>query len=130
MQHDFSVGKFRKPPNPLFHPESLAAQIVAKKPWLVRGHRKLKIVPENPVVFYVLYESPADFPNKFVLRKWWDQTPAKNPVCVTTTLVEALAHLPKNVRCLGRKAGEAACIKEVWTEISPGREDAQAILRS
>jgi len=109
----FEVSKFKKPPNPLFHPDSLAA----RKPWLTQGHRKIPVVPAHPVVFYVLYENPPDFPNKLVLRKWWDQTPAKEPLCVATTVMEVLACLPKNVVCIGRNAGDAAIIKDVWTEV-------------
>ncbi len=115
METDFSVSKFKEPSRPLYHPESL----LATKPWLTKGHRKMPIVPANPVVFYVLYENPPDYPLKFVLRKWWDQTPAKNPICVTTNLLDALAYLPSNVRCLGRKMGEDPVIKDVWTEIRP-----------
>lgn len=102
---------------PLFHPESLAASIVRKRPELVRGHRKIRCVPENPVEFYVLYENPSDYRGKFVLRRWLNQTPDAQPVIVTTNLIEAMAKLPKNVRCLGRKPGEDPAIKDVWTRV-------------
>lgn len=115
MDTDFSVSKFKRPPSPLFHPESM----LARKPWLTKGHRHMPLVPENPLVFFVLYENPKDYPLKFVLRRWLDQTPDPKPVCVCTNLIEALAYLPKNVRGLGRRSGEAPCIKEVWTEIRP-----------
>ena len=110
---DFSVEKFKPPKQPLFHPESM----LARNPWLTRGHRHMPLVPENPVLFYVLYESPADYPLKFVLRCWRNQTPDPQPICVCTNLVEALSHLPKNVRCLGRNMGDAACIKDVCTPV-------------
>ena len=115
MNTDFSVGKFKRPTTPLFHPESM----LARKPWLTRGHRHMPLVMKNPVVFYVLYENPADYPCKFVLRRWCDQTPDRSPVCVATNLTDALSKLPKNVRCIGRNFGDTACIKDVWTEVAP-----------
>ena len=110
MLTDFSVSKFRPPPQPLFHPESM----LARKPWLTKGHRKMPLIPANPVVFYVLYENPPDFPLKFVIRCWRNQTPDPKPMCVCTNLPEAMLHLPKKVLCVGRNMGDPPIIKDVW----------------
>ena len=110
MITDFSVTKFKRPKQPLFHPESM----LARKPWLTRGHRHLPLVVADATVFYVLYENPADYPNKFVLRCWRNQTADPNPLCVCTTHQAALAHLPKRVVCLGRNMGDDPVIKDVW----------------
>lgn len=103
-------------PTPLFHKESLAADLIRKRPELLNGQERRRYERE-PVELFVLYESPSDYRGKFVLRRWMDQKPDSAPVAVSSSLTEVLAKLPKNLKCLGRKTGEDPSIKDVWTPI-------------
>lgn len=69
---------------------------------------------------WVVYESPKDFPGKFVTRRWLvlpgceKPQPDRDPVAVCDTLEEARAAVrPGSVR-LERHDLDDACIVEVW----------------
>lgn len=66
---------------------------------------------------YVIYENPADYPNKFVLRIWTingGKTIADASVILTDTLEEARSHIPQGLFNLGRYEQDDPVIREVW----------------
>lgn len=69
---------------------------------------------------FTIYENPADFPGKFLVRQWsiWpgEDFPRPNvqPKAVAETLDEARASIPKGMVCLNRFDEDDPCIVESW----------------
>ena len=78
----------------------------------------MSMPPRDPQLFmWVIYERPSDFPEHFVVRRWWTDRGKvyANPTCqFFDTLEEARASLPRNLFCMARSAGDQPQIKEVW----------------
>lgn len=68
---------------------------------------------------FVIYENPADWPSKFVLRRWVSRPDGSYApdahAWVTSTLEEARAKLPRpDLHCLGRLPDDDRAIAETW----------------
>lgn len=57
---------------------------------------QFKCMKKSPVEILVVYNKPTDFPNKYVVRRWWNDVPENQLVCITDTLEGALMRIPKN----------------------------------
>ena len=71
------------------------------------------------VEMFVVYDHPKDFPNHFVLRRWWidgklpDGTPTQD--YRTADSLEAIRELvPWECVCLRRNEGDDPSIVETW----------------
>jgi len=72
---------------------------------------------------WVVYEDPADFPGKWVVRRFTIYPDGGSPVIeedpepmvVTDSLEEARKVIPKGAYCLGRHPEDDPVIYEVWT---------------
>lgn len=67
---------------------------------------------------WVVYESPEDFPGKWILRRQFarpDGTVRAEGVCfVADSLAEVRRFIPPGLVNLGRRPGDVAAIREVW----------------
>lgn len=63
-------------------------------------------------VIYAIYNNPADFPGKYVVRKWNGEAPGSSRVC--HTLEEARSAIPRGLTNIGRHVGDDPCIEECW----------------
>jgi len=80
---------------------------------------KIKMVnTTSNLVMYVVYENPADYPDKWVVRDWkittGVQAPEFEPRAVVESLKEARATIPEGAVNLGRRLLDDLCIYEVW----------------
>lgn len=62
---------------------------------------------------YVIYERPADLPDGYLVRRWFNTEPQET-LGIAGTLEEARKFLPPGVHNLGRMPKDDLCIKEVW----------------
>jgi hypothetical protein len=63
---------------------------------------------------WVVYESPIEFPNSFVARRWTSQTPTQN-IIIGPDLDQLRALLAaRGLVCLSRFADDDPKIVEVW----------------
>jgi hypothetical protein len=62
---------------------------------------------------YTIYNSPVDYPGKFVVRKFILDTPT-DEVWVGDTLAQARNVIPVGLVCMSRAASDEAHIVEVW----------------
>jgi hypothetical protein len=65
------------------------------------------------VSIWAIYNSPKDYPGKFVARRWELTTPT-DEVIVADTLDEVRERLPLGLRCLDRHSGDDPVIVETW----------------
>lgn len=67
---------------------------------------------------YAVYESPTDYPGKFVVRgfeiKNGQVIPEDKPLCISDSLREARKAIPDTFINLGRSAKDDNCMLEVW----------------
>jgi len=69
---------------------------------------------------YTVYENPADFPGRFVVRRWMitrhsaDPIAVKEPHAVCLTLETARQSIPAGLYRLPRENSDDACIVETW----------------
>ena len=62
---------------------------------------------------WTIYNSPSDYPNKFVVRKFNYDSPT-DEVKVFDTLEEARIAIPRHLYCMPRLEDDDPCIVEVW----------------
>ncbi len=70
------------------------------------------------LVMYHIYHSPADYPGKFVVRKWTvapggGLQPTQS-VALASTLMGARAVIPVGMYRLEREPKDDPCIVEIW----------------
>lgn len=67
---------------------------------------------------YTIYQSPSEFPGKFVIRKWTlvngEPAPEKKPLAVCSSLEEARMRLPAWLKNIGREPKDDPVIVETW----------------
>lgn len=66
---------------------------------------------------WVVYESPADYPGKFVARMFiprGGEARPTNAVVVGDTLDSVRAYVPGHLHCIGRMPGDAGSVVECW----------------
>jgi hypothetical protein len=69
---------------------------------------------------FVVYNSPDDYPGKYVLRRWWvkqgEPEPVSDPapVIVATSLSDVRAAVPFGLYCVPRAPNDEPCVHEVW----------------
>ena len=79
----------------------------------------------NELVQWVIYDSPEDYPGKWVVRRWliaeggavsgcWSSEIIPGPAYICESLEEARAHVPEGFFNMGRQPGDETQIKEVW----------------
>lgn len=62
---------------------------------------------------WVVYKKPLDYPNKFVIRKWINNTPTKT-MYIADTLDEIRQRIPEGLVSIGRSPNDDPKIVEVW----------------
>ncbi len=67
-----------------------------------------------PLVMYVIYDHPRDYPHAFVVRMWEDDAPRELPFAIQPTLDDARATLPPGLHRIDRHPFDDAVIVEVW----------------
>lgn len=67
-----------------------------------------------PIILFVVYENPRDFPGKFVVRRWLDTVPEAKPLTVCEQLDQARAVIPAGAANIGRFRDDDPAIREVW----------------
>ena len=71
----------------------------------------------EPLRQYTIYNSPADYPDLYVVRRW-DIVPgearATDDVTTHFTLEDARLSVPRGLFCMTRSPGDDPCIVEVW----------------
>lgn len=69
---------------------------------------------------FTIYSSPADYPGKYVVRRWRvvrgspEPVPDPQPLAVVDTLEEARRAVPAHLTCIPRWPGDVPCVVEVW----------------
>lgn len=73
---------------------------------------------DNELFIYTVYSSPADFPDKFVMRRFnigrGGEALPSNEVFVSDTLEGVRQSVPEGAMCLGREDGDDPVIVESW----------------
>lgn len=72
---------------------------------------------KHRLYMYTVYDSPLDYPGKFVVRGWvatMPPTPDAEPLSVTGSLEEARASLPPGLIRLPRMGKDEPQIVESW----------------
>jgi hypothetical protein len=67
-----------------------------------------------PITLFVVYRSPSDFPGKYVVRRWLDAVPEREPLRVCEQLDQARAAIPAGAAYIGRMREDDPAICEVW----------------
>lgn len=70
-----------------------------------------------PLQCYVIYRSPSDYPDKFVVRRWECSSPPQAREMINSpvdTVKEARALVPKNLVRFHRALTDDAVIVETW----------------
>jgi len=67
-----------------------------------------------PIILYVVYENPTDYPGKFVVRRWLDSVPELAAVRVCEQLDQAREAIPRGAANIGRMRDDDPAIREVW----------------
>lgn len=65
------------------------------------------------MILWVIYCSPRDFPDKWVVRQWYDKEPSIVAYAFET-LDDARRSIPQGLANLGRYAQDDPVIHEVW----------------
>ena len=72
----------------------------------------------SPVEFFVVYDSPSDYPGRFVVRRFVSTAgrvvPDPEPVAVTSTLEIAREVIPIGLVRLSPRPDDDQAISEVW----------------
>ena len=70
----------------------------------------------SPVItLYVVYEHPRDYPDEFVVRRWFvDRPELGEPFARGASLEAVRAALPRNLWNLGRHKNDDEAVVEVW----------------
>lgn len=74
----------------------------------------------EPLIMWVVYDKPADYPYEFVARRWKVdgdavvEVQATHEMFVAPTLEELRALLPRGLTCMPRFAEDEPQIVEVW----------------
>lgn len=68
---------------------------------------------------WVIYDHPRDFPEWFVVRRWFVKRAPRESVpdryaILAATLCEARAAVPEYACCIGRHPADDACVVEAW----------------
>lgn len=69
---------------------------------------------------FAVYEKPADFPNSFVVRKWFidpgstEPRPDRNPCIIGPTLEAVREQIPAGLTRIERLPADDPVIVEVW----------------
>lgn len=68
---------------------------------------------------WTIYESPADYPGKFVVRRWEIIDGSREPIAakscfVENSLIAARERIPKDRCNLGRQPNDDPVIVETW----------------
>ncbi|MBL8048094.1 MAG: hypothetical protein JNJ45_05380 [Chthonomonas sp.] len=68
------------------------------------------------MIQYVVYNSPDDFPGRFVVRQWDVSANGLEPMesWDFETLDDARAHIPDGFVCINRHYSDELCIVETW----------------
>ena len=76
----------------------------------------MSTVEETPVItLYVVYDHPRDYPDEFVVRRWFmDRPELGEPFARGDSLEAVRAELPRILRNLGRHKNDDEAIVEVW----------------
>jgi hypothetical protein len=72
---------------------------------------------ENDLVLYTIYEKPTDYPDHFVVRKYFVRGGETFPSLIASTfdtLASARLSLPAGLCCVGRMSGDHPHIVETW----------------
>lgn len=66
---------------------------------------------------YVIYDSPKDYPGKWVARRWTIRHGQiiAGPAYICDSLEAAREHVPFELFNIGRQPDDEPTIKEVWT---------------
>jgi hypothetical protein len=85
---------------------------------LESGRRLFAWKCERPGVYlWVIYEKPKDYPEHFVVRRWWSKDGhvyAEEECDLFDTLEQARLGLPHGVANIGRGPADDFTIREVW----------------
>ncbi len=72
----------------------------------------------QPIAFYAIYNSPADFPGRVVVRKWLIGLGLKpvptDEIAIVDSVEEAREFLPLGLVCFTRHELDDPCIVEMW----------------
>lgn len=75
-------------------------------------------IAQKHLCMYTIYKHPADYPNKYVVRRSaigeGDVKHDREPLIVAETLLDARAVIPWGLTCLSRHPNDEAQIFEVW----------------
>lgn len=69
---------------------------------------------EKHLRIYCIYKNPSDYPNKFVVRCFWNDKPEQKPFAVVDKLEDARFQLPKGLYCINRHKFDDPVIVETW----------------
>lgn len=83
---------------------------------------KIRYIPKSRIVMFTwaLYDSPADYPGKFVVRRFAivrgeiEPAPEFFPTAVVDSLEEARSHIPLNLARIPATYGEDPVVVEEW----------------
>jgi len=75
-----------------------------------RNQRKIT----EAIELLVIYRDPHDYPGKFVVRRWWNQIPEREPTLVCDSIEQARTVIPIHAVYLGRYDEDDPAIYEVW----------------
>ena len=70
--------------------------------------------PAAALILFVVYDHPSDYPEGFLIRRWFGFHPEKEPFATGATVEEGRAHIPAGLYNLGREADDDPAILEVW----------------
>jgi hypothetical protein len=70
--------------------------------------------PGTGFLLFAIYAHPADYPDGFVVRRWFGFHPELRPYAVSGTLEEARAKLPPGLSNIGREDNDDPVLAEVW----------------
>ena len=68
----------------------------------------------HSVIIWVIYYDPADYPGKFVVRRWQGIEADQWPRAICPTLETARAAVPKGYINVGKSPGSDSVILEEW----------------
>jgi len=68
----------------------------------------------EPFITWAVYENPSDYPGKFVVRRWKNDVPEKEPVRVVDSLAQAREHIPIYLAMFLPSVGDDPVIVETW----------------
>lgn len=78
----------------------------------------MKSDPEHITIYWVIYDHPDDFPDYWVVRRWYkirDGIGIDLIGSLHDTLESAHEAIPKTAISIGCEPGDSPCICEIWT---------------